>query len=95
MDKFASNAFAPRGALALMDAADALEMLAAGGVPERSDLLSATRALNTYARQSGANGDVNDAVVELGIFAAGAKLDGMARARAAFLAAALRTQARS
>ena len=79
----------------LNEAADVLDTLAAGGVPERKALLSAALALSALRYRSDVDPDLRDAAADLEALATGGTLDldAAGRARAAKLAALVRAQA--
>ena len=81
--------------MALLDAAVALDDLAAGRAPDRARLLAGVLALDTLRRAGGADRDMLDAAAALEAIATGGALDlnETGRFRAAALAAAVRALA--
>jgi hypothetical protein len=81
--------------MALLDAAVALDDLAAGRAPDRARLLAGVLALDTLRRAGGADRDMLDAAAALEAIAAGGALglNETDRARAGRLAAAVRALA--
>jgi hypothetical protein len=81
--------------MALLDAAVALDDLAAGRAPDRARLLAGVLALDTLRRAGGADRDMLDAAAALEAIATGGALDlnETDRARAGRLAAAVRALA--
>jgi hypothetical protein len=81
--------------MALLDAAVALDDLAAGRAPDRARLLAGVLALDTLRRAGGADRDMLDAAAALEAIATGGALDlnETGRARAGRLAAAVRALA--
>ena len=79
----------------LNEAADVLDTLAVGGVPERKALLSAALALSALCHRNGVDPDLRDAAAGLESLATGGTLDlnVAGRSRAAKLAALVRAQA--
>ena len=84
-----------RPTLPLNKAADVLETLAAGRVPERTALLSAALARSALCHRGGGDRDLRDAAAGLETLATGGtvELDAAGRERAAGLAALVRAQA--
>ena len=81
--------------LPLQNAADVLDILAAGGLPERPALLAAALALNSHCHRNDADRDWLDAAAGLERLATGGTLDlnAAGRERAAKLAATIRHHA--
>lgn len=81
--------------MALLDAAVALDDLAAGRAPDRARLLAGVLALDTLRRAGGADRDMLEAAAALEGIATGGALDlnETGRARAGRLAAAVRALA--
>ena len=79
----------------LQNAAAVLDILAAGGVPERAALLAAALALNSHCHRNDADRDWLDAAAGLERLATGGTLDlnAAGRERAAKLAATIRHHA--
>ena len=78
--------------MSLLDAALALDELAAGGAPGHSHLIAGALALDTLMLRGIADRDLADAALGLKALATGGRLelDDVGRARAAALAAAVR-----
>ena len=81
--------------LPLQNAADVLDTLAAGGIPERPALLAAALALNSHCHRTEADRDWLDDAAGLERLATGRTLDlnAAGRERAAKLAALVRQHA--
>ena len=81
--------------MSLMDAAHALDDLAAGRTPDRVTLLAGALALDTLTRSGHVDRDILDAAVGLATVATGGNLDldALGRERAATLAEAVRNAA--